>query len=172
MSFLNMGKIIIAPHKETVEGPLIFLAGPIHGAPDWQSEAIGFLGVNPSLYIASPRRVVEGENNLTGNEKFTQIAWEHFYLNQAARTGVTLFWLPKPLDTTLRSYSETSRFELGEAVARHYLQKIRLVVGIESGFSDEEYLRLTLATKAPDVPIVGNLEEACERALLLLSPYE
>jgi len=34
------GKILIAPKYEDIEGPLIFLAGPIQGAWQWQDREI------------------------------------------------------------------------------------------------------------------------------------
>jgi hypothetical protein len=37
------GALILPPQYVTVEGPLVFLAGPIQGAPDWQREAIALL---------------------------------------------------------------------------------------------------------------------------------
>jgi hypothetical protein len=167
-----MGKILIAPHTEPVSGPLIFLGGPIQGAPDWQSEAIGILSVNEHIDIASPRRAIEKRSDFSESDYEAQVLWEHKYLEEAARRGVTLFWLPKPIqEISGRAYAQTSRFELGEALARHYLQKIPLVVGIEKGFSNERYVRITLKTKAPDVFIADTLEATCEKAIELCHTY-
>ena len=48
--------IITAPDYGNREGPLIFLAGPIQGAEDWQRTAIGLISrENPALDIANPR---------------------------------------------------------------------------------------------------------------------
>jgi hypothetical protein len=39
-----MGKVIIPKtYVKDIEAPLIFLAGPVKGAPNWQDEAIIFL---------------------------------------------------------------------------------------------------------------------------------
>jgi hypothetical protein len=161
--------ILIAPHKEEIKGPLIFLAGPIQGAPDWQSEAIGILGINPYVNLASPRRATEKKGDFSPEDYSIQVEWEHFYLNQAAKNGVTLFWLPKPIEEIVgRAYAQTSRLELGEALARHYIQGIQVVLGIEKGFSNEKYIRKTFADKAPKVHIHSTLEETCEDALHLI----
>jgi hypothetical protein len=44
---------VIAP----VDGPLVFLAGPIQGAPHWQAEAINWFAEHAlALAVASPHR--------------------------------------------------------------------------------------------------------------------
>ncbi len=165
-----MGKILIAPNKEEIDGPLIFLGGPIQGAPDWQSNAIGILGVNPYINIVSPRRAIEKKGTFSDDDYTIQVDWEHYYLNQAAKNGVTLFWFPLPIEEIPgRAYAQTSRFELGEAMARHCMEGILLVVGIEKGFSNERYIRKTLKDKAPKIFVCGTLEETCEKALELCS---
>lgn len=168
-----MGTILIAPHREPLAGPLIFLGGPIQGASDWQSEAIGILSINENINIVSPRRAIEKSADFSDSDYQEQVSWEHYYLEEVARKGVTMFWLPKPIqEIPGRAYAQTSRFELGEALARHYLQKIRLVVGIEKGFSNERYIRLTLQAKAPDVSICDTLEATCEKAIELCHTYK
>jgi len=163
-----MGKILIAPNREEIEGPLIFLGGPIQGAPDWQSHAIGILGVNPYINIASPRRSIEKKGDFSDEDYNIQVEWEHFYLNAASKNGVTLFWLPVALENIPgRAYGQTSRFELGEAMTRHCYEGINLVIGIEKGFSNERYIRKTFKDKAPKVIICNTLEETCEKALEL-----
>ena len=32
--------LILPPEYVTIDGPLVFLAGPVQGAPDWQSRAV------------------------------------------------------------------------------------------------------------------------------------
>lgn len=49
------GRIILVPDYVDVKGPLIFLGGPIQGAPDWQSRAIEHIQKSaPDINIASP----------------------------------------------------------------------------------------------------------------------
>lgn len=84
--------VLIAPDNWEKEEPFIFLAGPIQGAPDWQTEAIKIIQAkNPKILIASPRRP-----NFPINDKNAfneQVDWETKYLNQAGQLGVILFWL-------------------------------------------------------------------------------
>ena len=55
-----MGRIIIPKtYVKDIKAPLIFLAGPIGSAPNWQDEAIDFLlSKDSDLIIASPRREI------------------------------------------------------------------------------------------------------------------
>ena len=51
-----MGGLIVPKYYLAHVGRLIFLAGPIKGAPNWQDNAIELiLDLEPSLFIASPR---------------------------------------------------------------------------------------------------------------------
>ena len=158
--------ILIAPHREELTGPVIFLAGPIQGAPDWQTEAMGLLGVNPYIHVVSPRQSIQKKEEFSDQDYFSQIEWEHHYLDVACKSGVVMFWLPKPIEIIQgRAYAQTTRFELGEMVARHYLSGVRLVIGIEKGFGNDRYIRRTLELKAPKVSVCSTLEETCESAL-------
>src|SRR5262249_53460006 len=144
---------------------LIFLAGPIQGAPDWQAEAIALLHHAPGLTIANPRR----DRYDGANAYVEQVAWEHHHLQRAGDSGVALFWLAREAEHFCdRAYAQTTRFELGEAVTLHRWQGIKVVVGIDEGFSNARYLRYTLPRKAPNIPLRSTLREACEAALALL----
>lgn len=45
------------PEIIKTEGPVIFLAGPIQGAPEWQADAGNLIHeINPTVIVASPRR--------------------------------------------------------------------------------------------------------------------
>ncbi len=46
--------LVLPPNDPEVTGPVIFLAGPIQGALDWQAEAIRQLG--DRAHVANPRR--------------------------------------------------------------------------------------------------------------------
>ncbi|OHB21437.1 MAG: hypothetical protein A2939_00935 [Parcubacteria group bacterium RIFCSPLOWO2_01_FULL_48_18] len=160
-----MAKILKPPHYEEVDHPLIFLGGPIQGAPDWQAVAIDLFRNIPDIVVASPRR--EGE--LPKYLYDEQVNWEHHYLDEAAKRGITLFWLAKEIHHICdRAYAQTTRFELGEAVSRHRLEGIKIVVGIEEGFSNQRYLVKTISKKASDIPLCATLEHTCSRALELL----
>lgn len=166
MSFLIMGKILIAPNHEEINGPLIFLAGPTEGVHDWQSEAIGFFQINPNISVASPRRGIEKQSDIGGKKYREQFEWERLYLEYAARHGVVMFWLPKSAENIEQSsYAHTFLFELGEFVTRYSSEKFRIVVGIEKEFPEERFIREMLAFKIPDVPISNNLNDTCGRVL-------
>ena len=161
------GQIIKPPTHVEIDGPSVFLAGPIRGSADWQEKAIGLIqGLASWLHVTSPRR--PGFLELSPKEYFEQVDWEHHYLDLAARHGVTLFWLSRETEHVCsRAYAQTTRFELGEAMMRHRTEGARLVVGWEDGFSNRRYLEYTLRKKAPEAVLARSLEETCEQAVRL-----
>jgi hypothetical protein len=165
------GKIIIPPLYIEVNGPIIFLAGPIQGAIDWQKDAINYIKtLNPEINIASPRREIGSEEDFSEKDYNEQVDWEHFYLKKAGKKGVILFWLAKEeKHISGRAYAQTTRFELGEAAATHVFLNIKAVVGIENGFFGARYIRRTLSKKCPGIPICDSLKECCEIALTLIT---
>ena len=168
-------QVLIPPkYDKKLKGPLIFLEGPIRCAPDWQAAAIRFFRsvaklhaaefkkrFSKGLTIASPRRKLEIRGDFT-DEKFNQqVDWEIFHRDYAVKHGVILVWLPRPIkEIRGRAYAQTSRFEIGEDMARHRLEGARMVVGIEPGFSGGRYIRSVFALKAPTVDIVAHPEVA------------
>lgn len=99
------------------KGPLVFLAGPIQEAEDWQSTAIGLISRESSaINVASPR----GDYSNRAFDYNTQVDWETYYLNQAAKYGGILFWLAKEKEHVCdRAFAQTTRFELGEWLTKH-----------------------------------------------------
>ncbi len=156
------GKLIIVPHEAEISGPLVFLAGPIQGAEDWHSQAIAQLrALNPRLNIASPR----GEYPPGTFDYGHQVDWETKHLRRAAENGVILFWLAKEKEHSCeRAYAQTTRFELAEWKMHHERDGVRLVVGIEEGFSNERYIRRRLTQDCPRIPLCATLEETCAAA--------
>lgn len=154
--------LISPPDRPPIIGPLVFLAGPIQGAPPWQAEAIRLLTETaPHLHIANPRRDYRpGEF-----EYDAQVDWETHQLRRAAADGVILFWLAREAAHDCgRAYAQTTRFELAEWKVRHERDGARLVVGIEDGFSGARYIRRRLGQDCPAIPLCARLEEACRRA--------
>ena|SRR3989338_5435983 len=95
-----MAKVIIPKtYVQEIEQPLIFLAGPIRSASNWQDKATGFLfSQNPDLVIASPRKGIRDAISpyiAQGDETHfpRQRAWERHYLDIASRTGAILFFV-------------------------------------------------------------------------------
>ena len=114
--------------EKTVVHSVIFLAGPIQGAVDWQSTAIELIKKeNPHIIVANPRRrCLDGEFDYEA-----QVDWETFHLRRAGENGVIMFWLPKETDHDHnRAYAQTSRVELGEWKVRHERDGVDLVIGI------------------------------------------
>lgn len=155
--------LLVPTRYGVIEGPLVFLAGPIQGAPDWQAEAIAWFAAHaPELAVASPRRpYLPGEF-----DHAAQVDWESHHLRRAARNGVILFWLAREaVAVPGRAYAQTTRFELAEWKVRHERDGVRLVVGIEEGFSGARYVRHRFGQDCPAVPIVSSLSEACRLAV-------
>ena len=167
-----MVEVYYPPEHSGISGdvPLIFLAGPIQGAPHWQERAIEFFrGRDASLAIACPR--TPGEWHRRYNE---QVDWELWHLNRAAEYGVIMFWLanrdPSEHHPTGRCYAQTSRFELGEWVGRLLNREDRrLVIGIEEGFSNERYIRRRCMHAFPGMTIYDTLEGTCDAAMAIVS---
>lgn len=152
---------------------VIFLAGPMQGAPDWQAEAAQLIYErDPSLAIASPRRVsgIEDQENF---EKRAQVIWEAHWMSRAAYHGALLFWfaaqdheVKKDQAEFPRSYAKTTGKELfywwGQKIVN---QNIRLVIGADPEFGELEYERQHNGWDLPEVPIVETLEQLTEIAV-------
>ena len=168
--------LLVAPRYESIEGPLIFLAGPIQGAPPWQDDAIRILQeIAPDIHLANPRR--EGAHYKKGEfaqELYNeQVDWETHHLRRAADDGLILFWLAKEAEHRCdRAYGQSSRFEIGEWKKEHESIGTPLVVGIDVGFTGGRYIRRRFGQDCPDVPIIGSLEETCKKAIELLHQFE
>ena len=105
--------------------PIIFLAGPILSAPNWQDEAIKiFAEKKEDLTIITPRRgireriakyIIKGEENYFPRQR----AWERHYLDIASNIGCIMFWLPgEEIHNCNKIYSSTTRVELGEWMSK------------------------------------------------------
>lgn len=146
--------------------PVIFLAGPIQGTGDWQSEASQMLLAGQlEVLVASPRRDFSPDEFDYGG----QVDWETYHLRRAAEHGVILFWLAREQEhLPSRAYAQTSRFELAEWKVQHEQRQVKLVVGLEEGFSGTKYIRRRFSQDCPEVPILTSLAETCASALALL----
>lgn len=130
---------------------VFFLAGPIKGAGDWQSEAIDILQkyadtldgrdnvyvVCPSVYQSNhesyPLRVTGiAEESYTEEQRkitYSRTDWERYHLEIASRLGCIIFWLGKEDEKNPRKredgpYARDTYGELGEWRARiHYERK-------------------------------------------------
>src|SRR5262245_63781042 len=135
-----MSRLVISPPDyPAVNGPLVFLAGPIQGARDWQIDAAQLLGeLAPTLHVANPRRQYPPGTF----EYAAQVDWETHHLRRAAECGIILFWLAREVEPIPgRCHAQTSRFELAEWKVRHERDGVRMVVGVENGLSGAGYVR-------------------------------
>jgi hypothetical protein len=143
-----------------LEYPIVFLAGPIQGAPDWQQEAADTIESWDAwgMSVANPRSPEPFHGDYT-----QQVEWELHYLYLASLYGKVVVWL-KCQDPSLnhdpdRAYAQTSRFELGEWVGRSMEKGKRMfILGIEPGFSGERYIRKRLTMWYPDIVIPSTLQ--------------
>ena len=86
------GKVLIAPTYEDIEGPLIFLAGPIQGGYEWQDQSIEIIqSLDPEINIANPRRDETYKKGKFTQEMFNeQVDWETHHLRRAGEYGFIL----------------------------------------------------------------------------------
>lgn len=155
-------RVIAPPNFGPVNGPLVYLAGPIEGAPDWQAEAITQLAaLDGSLNVANPRRALAPGEELASE----QIDWETGYLRRAEEQGTVLFWMAAEREhVPWRAYAQIARAQLFEYKARHELAGARVVLGIEENFSGGTYIRRRFEQETVGVPLFRTLEECCVAA--------
>jgi hypothetical protein len=156
------------PEIIETDGPVIFLAGPIQGAPDWQLEATKIIhSKDESVIIASPRGDYKKSETFVYEK---QVDWETHYLRKAGEYGVVLFWLAgQTSDTPGRSYAQTSRFELAEWKVRHERDGSNLTIGMDENFGNARYIKRRFSQDAPDVIVADSLEDTCNNAVNLLN---
>jgi hypothetical protein len=154
---------------------MLFLAGPIQGAPDWQSEAISLIKERQNdfelsrLHIANPRR-----EYIDGTFSYPeQVAWEKRNILRAAKYGAVLFWFAKQ-DPTIeyesgRAYAQTSRVEFGRVCGwKDYALNLKLIIGIEPGYTGSERYFRTCADEH-HLTVYEDLASSTNAALELIS---
>jgi len=160
------------PEEKNINGPLIFLAGPIECAPLWQEEAAKILqSLDDKITIVSPRmKNDEVEKNLDEAARIKKTDWETKYLNQAAQNGAILFWLAKRIkNIPSQAYAKSSRFEISEWKEKYHNSKFNLSIGIETGFEGDWYIQHRLSQDCPDLKIFSTLVDTCKSAIQLIS---
>jgi len=154
--------------------PLVFLAGPIQGAPDWQKQAVDQFSDEwaggLSLHIANPRRENSTQQDFDTTEKYRkQTRWERAHLFRAMSIGANVFWLacrdleiPYPKD---RPYGQTTRFEFSMAYTEARAGRpIHISLGIEPGYKGSDKYYLDLADEL-NLPVYNALETTIADAL-------
>lgn len=153
-------RVFVAPiplDPTSVDGPLVYLNGPIQGAENWQQQAITILGeLAPDLHVASPRATA-----FKGGSE-AQLQWEQTFLQRA---DLVLFWLARERHHQCnRTYAAQVRFELGEWVAKAGSHRAQLVVGFERGFAGASYLQRRITLAYPSIPVCRTLRQTCSAA--------
>lgn len=168
--------------------PLVFLGGPIQGAPEWQYDARDIIhGIHSGIVVASPRKdYPKGTFDYYG-----QVDWERHHLKRAGHgIGSILFYLPHQAPTSkvqrlgevatdirllfstkgrdVRAYGQTSRFEMGWWITEHTKDpSVALAIGMPGGFGNERYLTHHIEQECPNVFVTATLEETCNLAAQL-----
>ena len=177
MSRLILPKIYV----ERLDDALIFLLGPIHGAPPWHEEAIRIIqSRDPSVYIASPHKHATSDDlrgSMPGQDTVfsRQTLWERHYWQLAARTGCVLCWLP--LQAYPRPdggpYMRDTRGELGELRGSYkYDKNTTYVIGAQDRGSGRDadgvsVIRANEEDVNPQRVFYTTLEETCDAAIAL-----
>lgn len=190
---------IVTPHRVVIPEKgrkVVFLAGPIRGAEDWQETAIDFIAERcPDVLVVSPahytkfhrffRKQLKGmsEKDIVDaglSHLFeSNTAWERFYLEYAAKNGVILFWLPceselNPRDPKSGPYGRDSYGELGEWRTRKVFeeklgQKINLVIGGNERFSGLHVIKQNIHHFMPDFVVWNDFKSTLAAAVELLN---
>jgi hypothetical protein len=155
--------------------PVVFLAGPIAGAPHWHADAIDLFARAAAeegardYAIACPR---PPNWTLAKHSSFAEFEaneiWEQEHIEKAMQHGVLIFWLAgEVVHQYGRAYAQTCRVQLGESLALLYANHFRggrVVIGIDPAFYGKSYIRWKLAARAPQIPICTTLDETIAHA--------
>jgi hypothetical protein len=180
-----MGLLIEAPNRPHVDGPLVFLAGPVMwGADAWHERAVAYITqLDARIHVATPRRDPATSDALWNRredaprpadfperEYNQQLDWETDYLRLAGSHGAVMFWLARErVHRCERPHAQTTRFELAEWKERAARDRANVVVGIEPGFTGARYIRRRFEQDCPAVPLCTTLEDTCRAAVALCS---
>ena len=159
---------------ENIDTPLIYLAGPIRSAPNWQEDAIELLfSMERDLTIASPRmaRMAIDQYIVCGDEnRFkSQREWEWHYMDLASKNGAILFWMPYEYKHHCdKPYGAVTRIELGQWMTRNLFDKsLRVCYGSDGQFPEIYLIKYDLKLHDPDKIIYNTLKDTCDEALRL-----
>ncbi len=162
---------LISPnsYSENIDKPLIFLAGPIRGAPKWHQEAIDYLSSKEDeIMIVSPHR--PGGIKISSERFSRQREWELHYLDVASKMGAVMFWLPGEAEHYCnKSYGAMTRLELGEMIASYKTDRsLHFCIGTDGKFSEFDTIKVDMKEYAPYKKIFSSLEETCDEALIIV----
>lgn len=157
---------VVIPERE----PVLFLAGPIQGAPLWQPRATELIAAlvttGADVHVANPRRGSLDAETFVYAE---QVAWEKHHLTRAAKHGAIIFWFaaqdPTQPYEAGRAYAQTSRIEFGRVVGwKDYKPSINIAMGIEPGYNGSQNYYQSCALEM-GIPVFSTLEDTCIEAV-------
>jgi hypothetical protein len=145
--------------------PLLFIAGPVQGAPDYQMEfARVVLDRRPDFVVATPRVPAELDRQTFNYDN--QVDWEERHLWRAAQLGGVAFWFAAQ-DPALphrpgRAYAQTTRIEIGKIVGWRRFMPLNLAVGFDADYAggSQRYIRRMLHRDS--IAVATGMEEFIE----------
>jgi hypothetical protein len=140
-------KYIESPTEYDGDGPILFLAGGISDAEDWQRRFVRMLPCG-DYAVFNPRRAAFPAGDMVAEAE--QIAWEHRYLQRAT---VVAFWFPP------QTLCPIALFELGACCAAGK----PIVVGVDPQYSRRFDVETQLRLRRPEVEVVTRLERLAEQ---------
>jgi calcineurin-like phosphoesterase family protein len=159
-------RVLRAPEYDITENNddvIIFLAGPIQGAPEWQEEFIEKIQkelkdikTNKNIIICSPRRLKK--DNFVYEQ---QVDWETYYLDKASKQGIIVFWLAKEIEKIEgRSYAQTTRFEIGEWWSKgQEIKDFTIIIGAQKSFDGLKYITKKFTEIYPKFQMISKVDD-------------
>ena len=127
----------------------VFLMGPIQGAQPWQYTVPEI----PNVVWLNPRRK---EYPVKDFQYQTQVKWE---TEAILSSNIILAWIPaQTVDHPDRSYAQTTRWELGEYIAKGKT----VILGADPGFPGRKYLEYKAKEYSNVRGVFGTLAECIE----------
>ena len=154
----------------------LFLAGPIRGTKDWQTEA--YLHLRDKVFgtIASPRDLeIHMDRSLQPDPHWkvrSQTHWEARCIDLALASGFLMFWLPaRNEDCGVHPFARDTRRELMLYLALNANNPKNIVIGYEKGFSGISPIldSIKLYNLQPSVLQECTLRQTCEHAAELFN---
>jgi hypothetical protein len=148
--------------KETLQQPIIFLAGGITSCPDWQAEIIELLR-DVQGTLLNPRRANFPIHD--PNAAFEQIQWEYIAMNQWADAISFRF--------SVGSLNPIVLFELGCHSVRLdlYGVPITIFVGVHTDYERRQDVEIQMHLRRPALQIVDTLEALADQITAWIAKY-
>ncbi len=165
-----MSEFIFPPNNiNNPNNPVVFLAGPVQGAEDWQKAAADMLlAQGAEASIISPRgapELYQKPSAWLDNNK--QNPWERHYLRLAREKGVLAMWMAEQtFETPGRAYAQTSRIEFGFIAGwKDYNPDLDFVFGVSDTYQGGNKTYMQEVCGEIGVPVHNSLGTWCAAIL-------